>query len=127
MTPPHQPFGDRVRALRIDKGLTIAVVAQALGMSTSYVSEVERGRRNPWSPDVVRRLATVLGADAGDLLRSARATRGVLLRGTASNLHAQTAWALWQAWELMPPDALRDIRDIATRTHVVLEVPDEPR
>lgn len=39
------PFGARMRALRAQRGLTLTDMASTLGVSPSYLSALERGRR----------------------------------------------------------------------------------
>ncbi len=39
-------FGKRIKALRIDKGLTQAQLAEVLDMSSNFVGMIERGNRN---------------------------------------------------------------------------------
>lgn len=40
-------FGARVRELRHERGLTQSDVAERAGVSVKYVSQIERGSRNP--------------------------------------------------------------------------------
>lgn len=39
------PFGARLRALRAEKGVTMAMMAQALQVSPAYLSALEHGRK----------------------------------------------------------------------------------
>jgi len=39
------PLGARLRALRVDRDLTLAQMAAALGVSAAYLSAVEHGKR----------------------------------------------------------------------------------
>lgn len=39
------PFGERLRALRHERGVTLKQLAHALGVSEAYLSAVETGRR----------------------------------------------------------------------------------
>ena len=41
------PLGDRIRARRVGRGMTLAAVAESAGLSLPYVSNLERGRGNP--------------------------------------------------------------------------------
>ncbi|GAA3656560.1 helix-turn-helix domain-containing protein [Microbacterium marinilacus] len=50
--------GDRLRRLRRGRGETLAEVARRAGISVQYLSEIERGRKEPSSEMV----AAVLGA-----------------------------------------------------------------
>ncbi|MFF4540774.1 helix-turn-helix domain-containing protein [Streptomyces aureus] len=56
-------LGARLRALRVDIGLTGAVLAQRAGVGQPTVSKVENGRMVP-SRAVLDRLSGVLGLDA---------------------------------------------------------------
>lgn len=40
------PFGQAVRILRIDKGLRLKEMADALGVTSAFLSAVETGRKN---------------------------------------------------------------------------------
>jgi len=62
-----QTFGQNVRRVRQEKGLTLEALADEVGLAYTYVGQIERGRRNP-TLDVVERLALVLGVDALELL-----------------------------------------------------------
>lgn len=63
----RQKFGKRVRKLRLDRGLSQEELAHEAGSNRTYISDVERGRRNP-SIIVVERIAIALGRSMGDLL-----------------------------------------------------------
>jgi len=56
-----------VRAYRQYRGLTQQALAQAAGVSPSYLSEIEAGRK-PGSVDAMVRIATVLRVAVDDLL-----------------------------------------------------------
>lgn len=55
------PFGVEIRRLRRQAGLTLADLAEAVGVSIVYVSQIERGDRHPPSPEGIRKLAARLG------------------------------------------------------------------
>jgi transcriptional regulator with XRE-family HTH domain len=69
-------FGDLSRAWRIEARFSIGDVARHLGYSIPYVSDVERGRRDPYEVNKIHELATFLGKDAAPLLRAALESRG---------------------------------------------------
>ena len=50
-------FGMYMRKLRKGKGLTLKQVEQAAEVSNAYLSQIERGQRNPPHPDILKRLA----------------------------------------------------------------------
>ena len=62
-----QTFGRNVRRERLAKGMTLEALANDVGLSYSYVGEIERGRRNP-TLAVVERISKVLGAAPVTLL-----------------------------------------------------------
>jgi DNA-binding XRE family transcriptional regulator len=92
--PPQEPqpqeplwrevLGQRLRALRLDQQETLAETAGRAGVSPQYLSEIERGRKEP-SSEMIAALAGSLGTTltvlteqvAGDLRRqqAARASR----------------------------------------------------
>lgn len=59
-------FGRNVRAQRLRAGLSQEELAFAAGMKRSYLSDLERGTRNP-TVRAVGRLADALGVSARDL------------------------------------------------------------
>ena len=60
-------FGQNVRECRKAKGITLEAFAHDVGLSYSYVGELERGRRNP-TLKVVEQIASALEVDPLDLL-----------------------------------------------------------
>ena len=61
-------LGERVRKRRKGLGLTAKAVAKAAGVSTSYISQVERGHQEDPSLPTLRRLADALSMDLHTLL-----------------------------------------------------------
>ncbi|MGN6727865.1 MAG: helix-turn-helix domain-containing protein [Tepidisphaeraceae bacterium] len=59
-------FGKRVRALREGKGITQDALANACRLDRTYLSGIERGRRNPALRNVAR-IANALGVTLRDL------------------------------------------------------------
>jgi transcriptional regulator with XRE-family HTH domain len=64
-----QILGRNVRETRRRAGLSQEKLAFDAGMKRSYVSDLERGTRNP-SVKAIGRLALALGVEPPDLLRS---------------------------------------------------------
>ena len=60
-------LGKNVRRLREEKGWSQEDYADRAGIHRTYVSDIERGKRNP-TITVVEKLAAPLGVRAGDLL-----------------------------------------------------------
>lgn len=63
-------IGSKIREWRREEGLTLAVLADRVGLSTGYVSQVERGLANP-SLEVLKRLADAVGHTVGELFSNA--------------------------------------------------------
>jgi DNA-binding XRE family transcriptional regulator len=72
----REVLGHRLRALRLDQQETISQTAARAGISPQYLSEIERGRKEP-SSEMIAALAGALGTTlvglteqvAGDLRR----------------------------------------------------------
>lgn len=64
-------FGQRLRAVRKDRGWTLRVLAAKAGVHWTYLGQVERGERNV-SLLTILRLSKALGVDAGVLLKGLR-------------------------------------------------------
>lgn len=63
-----QTFGRNVRDLREARGLTQEDLEGMTGIRRSYISDMERGTRNP-SVRALGRIATALAVEPADLLR----------------------------------------------------------
>ena len=64
-------FGDLVRKLRKEKGLTLEAVAKKIGSHKGYVSGIETDKVNPPSVNLIKKFAKVFGQDARALARLA--------------------------------------------------------
>ncbi len=62
----REVLGSRLRALRADRDETLAQTAERAGISPQYLSEVERGRKEP-SSEMIAALAGALGTTLADL------------------------------------------------------------
>ena len=54
-------FGNKVRERRVEEGLSQEKLAQAVGISRNYLSQIERGQATNLSWQVMERLTSVLG------------------------------------------------------------------
>ena len=63
-------FGANVKRLRKEAGHTQEALADLTGLARSYMSDVERGVRNP-TLRIVERIAATLGVPASQLLDKA--------------------------------------------------------
>ena len=87
---PQEPLwrevlGRRLRALRQDQQETLSETAARAGISPQYLSEIERGRKEP-SSEMIAALAGALGVTLVDLTEQ-----------VAADLRRQRALALRQA------------------------------
>jgi transcriptional regulator with XRE-family HTH domain len=55
-----RPFGELLREKRIDKGFSLRKFAQLVGVSPTYLSQVEQGNVDPPTADRVKRMAELL-------------------------------------------------------------------
>lgn len=63
----RRAFGNRVREIRVSRGLSQETLAHEAGLDRSYMGGVERGERNV-SLDNIYRIARALHTNASDLL-----------------------------------------------------------
>ena len=69
------PFGDRMRKLRAERGVTLKQMADALGVSSAYLSALEHGKRGRPGWHLIQRILTffnIIWDDAEDVVRLAR-------------------------------------------------------
>ena len=69
-TPPplwREALGRALRLRRTDMGLTLAQVSERSGVSTQFLSEIERGLKDP-SSEVIEAVAEVLGLQLPQIL-----------------------------------------------------------
>lgn len=63
-------FGKRLHRLRLEKKISMRVLAEKVGVDFSYISQIEHEKRQP-SRDVIVRLSQALGADPDEFLVTA--------------------------------------------------------
>lgn len=64
-------FGNFLKELRNKKGLTLTELAEKLGMSQPYLSQIENGKKGIPSPGVLGKLADPLGVTYIELMTKA--------------------------------------------------------
>jgi transcriptional regulator with XRE-family HTH domain len=57
----HKTFGQALRAKRIEKGYSLRKFAELVGVSPTYLSQVEQGNVDPPTAERVQRMAELLG------------------------------------------------------------------
>ena len=71
-------FGDVLRKQRRQAGKTLGNLAEVLGISVVYLSDVERGNRKPLSNERIFKIAEFLKTDASPLIEAADWDRGFI-------------------------------------------------
>lgn len=61
-----ETFGANVRRVRQERGMSLEALAHEVGLSYTYMGQIERGQRNP-TLDVAERIATALQSIVLDL------------------------------------------------------------
>jgi transcriptional regulator with XRE-family HTH domain len=70
------PFGEHMRLVRGAAGWTLRDVGAAIGVSSMYLSMVERGQKQPMSNDRILAFCDALELDPLPLIESAGLSRG---------------------------------------------------
>ena len=69
------PFGDRMRKLRAERNVTLKDMAEALGVSSAYLSALEHGKRGRPGWHLIQRILAyfnIIWDEADDVVRLAR-------------------------------------------------------
>jgi transcriptional regulator with XRE-family HTH domain len=107
-------FGVEVRNARVKKGVSLRKLSDELGFTPAYVSDIERGNRNPPSPERVAKWAKVIDVDADRLIHLASIDRpSVELVNNGSLDKSELANMLARAWQDMTPDQVHRLKDQA--------------
>ena len=88
----REALGRTLRLRRTDLGLTLGQVSRRSGVSTQFLSEVERGLKDP-SSEVIEAVTIALGLEVPDVLvlTSNGMRRGFLRAGGRDETTARTA------------------------------------
>jgi len=62
----NKTFGEFITQKRYDRGITVRRMAEIIGTSPSYYSDIERGRRNPPDSEAMDKLIRALGLSDGE-------------------------------------------------------------
>jgi transcriptional regulator with XRE-family HTH domain len=66
MTRKRPTFGQVLREARLDRGITLRKFAGMVGISPTYLSQVEQDNIDPPTADRVHKMASLLGANADE-------------------------------------------------------------
>lgn len=112
-------FGALLKEWRGRAGKSMGDVARYLGVSVTYISDVEREVRAPLTTDKIMKVAHFLSIPSGhveDLLRAAAASRGAFeFNAGVTPKHDEVGAALMRGWSSLSPEQLESIQKIVTR------------
>ncbi len=108
------PFGRRVRDLRAQKGVTLTDMANAIGVSPTYLSALENGKRGRPTWALVQRVIAyfnVIWDEAEDLQRLAEVSHPKVTVDTSGLSPQATELANLLAREIahLPPEAVAEL------------------
>ena len=111
------PFGERLRALRAERGISLKTMATGLGLSAAYLSALEHGRRGrPTHALVVAICAqlNIIWDEADELIRLARLSHPRVTVDTAGLSPEATELAnlLAERIRKLPPATIERLLDL---------------
>lgn len=114
------PFGEKLRALRKARGMRLKDLAEALQVSTPYLSALEHGRRGTPGPGLIHQVNEVFGLiwdEAEEMVRLARVSEPKVAIDTAGLDPEATRVAnrLARAFRALPPEAVAEIAGVLDR------------
>jgi transcriptional regulator with XRE-family HTH domain len=114
------PFGERLRALRAERGIPLKAMAAELGLSAAYLSALEHGRRGrPTHALVVAICAqlNIIWDEADELVRLARLSHPRIIVDTAGLSPAATELAnlLAERIRKLPPATVEHMLELLKR------------
>lgn len=107
-------FGKRLRRDREEAGLRLKDLSDAMQWSVVYLSDIERGRRNPPLPEKIREIYKLLGKEPYEALNVAdkekeRVELGLVCK---SQKITETALLLARSWDGLTDEEAEQIRQI---------------
>ena len=79
-SPAHAAFGEAVRGIRKQRGISQESLALMCGLDRTYISGIERGTRNPSLTNILK-IAAALGVRPAEIFASAQERTGSQLKG----------------------------------------------
>ena len=108
-------FGETIREMRLAQEMGLRAAADRLGISPAYLSRVERGKERPPRPELVKRLAALLGGDSDLLFRLAESTDPDLAEYVRNNPTVPEFLRTARAMQLTADDFTALIADLKRR------------
>jgi len=66
-----EDFGQFIRSLRLEQRLSLRYVGKRADVSSSYLAQIEHGKKGPPGAEILKRLAPVYGVPVRDMLKAA--------------------------------------------------------
>jgi len=111
--PTKKKFGQVLREKRLEKGYSLRKLAKMVGISPTYLSQVEQLKVDPPTADRVKRMAEILGEDVDEWT----ALAGRLTEDLPEIIHEEPKGVpdLLRAVRGLTADQLRKLREEAER------------
>ncbi len=114
------PFGEKLRALRAERGISLKEMAASLGLSAAYLSALEHGRRGRPTHALVIAICAQLNIiwdEADELVRLARLSHPRVTVDTAGLSPAATELAnlLAERIRKLPPETIERVLELLKR------------
>lgn len=112
-------FGQLLREFRGRANKSMGDLSRFLGVSVTFISDVERGVRTPFTADKIMRLSSFLNLnqrEISDLLHAGAQWRGVYeLEVGATPEHQAAGTALMRGWSSLTEEQLKSIAAIVAQ------------
>jgi len=105
-------FGSYIRKIRENSSLSLKEVSDKLSWSVVYLSDIERGRRNPPNKEKMKELSEILGVPYNELLDYANKEKDHIELETVNKSENVTdlAYALARSWDKIDDNIANDIK-----------------
>lgn len=124
-SPGSMPFGHALRAKRVEKKFGLRKFAELVGVSPTYLSQVEQCNVMPPTVDRVKRMAELLGENADEWIAlSGRVPEDISL---IISEHPKEVPDLLRAVRGLTANQLRALGQIANRMKLSRQECDEPQ
>lgn len=112
-------FGTVLREIRTQKKIYLKELAEKMGWSIVYLSDIERGRRNPPAKNFISQLAEFLNVKASHLLNAADRERGFveLNLNNATSTKTKAALTLARSWNNLTEEDWDEIIKLISEKH----------
>lgn len=114
------PFGEAIRSIRRERGISQKDMAKALNVSAAYLSALENGKRGQPGFDFLQRVAgylNIIWDEADDLFRVASMSHPRVVVDTSGMPAAYTALANALARQIrtLRPETIRELAEVLDR------------